>query len=188
VALLRGKAVPARARYGFGLYFNPPNAEEHTITEYWNDAQARWMLVDVQFDEVWREQLKIDHDVLDVPRDRFLVAGDAWSRCRSGQADTSKFGIFVGDMRGLWFIAAELVRDMAALNKMEMLPWDIWGGMPKPNEELDPKQLTFFDRVAELTHNPEASFDELRKLYSTDERLRVPDTVFNFLLNRAERV
>jgi len=188
VALLRAKGVPARARYGFGLYFNPPNAEEHTITEYWNDAQARWALVDAQFDEIWREQLRIGHDVLDVPRDRFLVAGDAWEQCRSSKADASKFGIFVGDMRGLWFIAAELVRDMAALNNMEMLPWDIWGAMPKPNEELDPGQLAFFDKVAELTRNPDASFAELRKLYSVDERLRVPDTVFNFLLSRAERV
>jgi hypothetical protein len=188
VALLRAKGIPARARYGFGLYFNPPNAEEHTVTEYWNDAQARWVLVDAQFDEVWRNQLKIEHDVLDVPRDRFLVAGDAWAQCRSGKADASKFGIFVGDMRGLWFIAGELVRDMAAVNKMEMLPWDVWGGMPKPNEVLDPGRLAFFDKVAELTRNPAASFDELRKLYSIDERLRVPDTVFNFLLNRAERV
>jgi len=91
-------------------------------------------------------------------------------------------------MRGLWFIAAELIRDLAALNKMEMLPWDIWGAMPKPNEALDQDRLAFFDRLAQLTRNPDASFDELRKVYAADDRLRVPDTVFNFLLNRAEQV
>jgi hypothetical protein len=81
---------------------DPGFFEDHVVCEYWNAAQARWVLVDAQFDEVWRERLHIDHDVLDVPRDRFLIAGDAWVRCRSGHADASKFGIFKGDLRGLF--------------------------------------------------------------------------------------
>ncbi|MGH7536797.1 MAG: hypothetical protein ACREMG_14625 [Gemmatimonadales bacterium] len=60
------------------------------------------MLVDPQFDDRWRANLRIDHDILDVPRDRFLVAGDAWAQYRSGQADPAKFGIFVGDLRGVF--------------------------------------------------------------------------------------
>jgi hypothetical protein len=28
---------------------------------------------------------------------------------------------------GLWFMAGSVVRDLAALNKREMLPWDYWG-------------------------------------------------------------
>ena len=72
VAILRSKGTPARARYGFGAYFNAPNFEEHIVVEYWDAAQKRWKLADPQFDEVWREKLKIDHDILDVPRSRFL--------------------------------------------------------------------------------------------------------------------
>ena len=30
-------------------------------------------------------------------------------------------------MRGLWFIAGNLIRDAAALNNMETLPWDVGG-------------------------------------------------------------
>src|SRR5215475_535459 len=85
VAVLRAKGVPARARCGFGSYFNPPYFEEHIVCEYWNAAEARWVLVDTQFDEVWQAQAKIDHDVLDVPRDRFLIAADAWIRCRAAE-------------------------------------------------------------------------------------------------------
>ncbi|NEQ19613.1 MAG: hypothetical protein F6K28_08495 [Microcoleus sp. SIO2G3] len=44
---------------------------------------------------------------------------------------------FQGDLRGLWYIAGEMVRDVTALNKMEMLPWDIWGAIPRPNEPLN---------------------------------------------------
>ena len=188
LAMLRAKGVPARARCGFGAYFNPPYFEDHWVCEYWNAGEKRWVLADPQFDEVWRAQLKIEHDVLDVPRDRFLTAGDAWARCRAGEADSSKFGIFEGDLRGLWFIAGDLVRDLAALNKMEMLPWDIWGVMLRPGEALNADRLAFFDRLAAVTRAPNASFEELRKLHESDDRLRVPPTVFNGVLNRPEAI
>lgn len=188
VAMLRAKGIPARYRCGFGSYFNPPYFEEHAICEYWNAAEARWVLVDPQFDEVWRAELKIDRDVLDVPRDHFVIAGDAWVQCRVGEADPSKFGIFKGNLRGFWFIAGEMVRDVAALNKMEMLPWDVWGAIPSPNELLNDGQLAFFDQLAALTRSPDASFAELRTLYEGDDRLRVPTTVFNSVLNCPETI
>jgi transglutaminase superfamily protein len=188
VSMLRARGIPARGRCGFGAYFNPGFFEDHWLCEYWNDAEARWVLVDPQFDDVWQKQLKIDHDVLDVPRDRFLVAADAWLQCRSGAADPSRFGIFKGDLRGLWFIATDLIHDAAALNRVEMLPWDVWGGMPKQNEAIEGDQLGFFDGLAELTRLPDRSVDELRELYHSDDRVCVPGTVFNAILNRAENV
>jgi hypothetical protein len=188
VTMLRSKRIPARARYGFGSYFNPPCFEEHIVCEYWNRDKKRWMFADAQFDEAWRKKLKIDHDILDVPRDRFLVAGDAWWRCRAGKADPAKFGIFVGNQRGLWFIAGELVRDLASLNKMEMLPWDVWGAMPRPSQKLNKDQLAFFDELANLTRAPDASFSKLRKRYENDDQLRVPAKVFNALLKRTQPV
>lgn len=100
--------------------------------------------------------------------------------------DAAKFGIFKGDLRGFWFIAGDLVRDVAALNKMEMLPWDVWGVMPRLDEPLQDDQFAFFDQLAALTGTPDSSFEELRKLYEGDDGLRVPATVFNSVLNRPE--
>ena len=188
LSTLRAKGIPARARCGFGAYFNPGYFEDHWVCEYWDAAVKRWILVDTQLDEVWQEKLKIDFDILDVPRDRFLVAGDAWAQCRAVEADPSKFGISFVNLRGLWFVAGDLVRDVAALNKMEMLPWDVWGAQPKPDEQLNDEQLEFFDKLAALSRDPDASFDELRKLYTEDNNLRVPANVFNSLLNRAETI
>jgi hypothetical protein len=188
VAMLRAKEVPARSRCGFGSYFNAGYFEDHWVCEYWDASQARWALADPQFDAVWREKLRIDHDILDVPRARFLAAGDAWTQCRTGKADPTKFGINFANLRGLWFVAGSLVRDVAALNKREMLPWDVWGAMPSPHEPLNEEQLTFFDTLAGPTHNPDASFAELRARYEADDRLRVPATVFNALLSRSEVV
>jgi hypothetical protein len=187
-AMLRAKGVPARYRCGFGAFFNPPCFEDHVLCEYWNAAEARWVLVDPQLDTVWRRGLKFKFDPLDVPRDQFIVTTDAWTQCRGGKADPSKFGIFVGDLRGLWFIAASLIRDVAALSKVEMLPWDCWGAMPHPGQQLDAGTLAFFDRLAALTATPDSSFAALRALSGKDERARVPATVFNAVLNRPESV
>lgn len=188
VALLRAKNVPARARCGYGTYFNPGFFENHWVCEYWHASENRWIIADAQFDELWQTKLKIDHDILDVPRERFLVAGEAWAKCRAGELDASRFGIFKGDLRGLWFIAGDIIRDFAALNKQEMLAWDVWGAMPQPNETLSEKTLAFFDRLAALTRSADDSFDEIRRIYESDERLRVPEIVFNPILNRPENV
>jgi Transglutaminase-like superfamily len=137
LAFMRVKGIPSRMRYGFGDYFNPGFYEDHSLCEYWSAKEKRWILVDPQFDSVWQKELNITHDVLDVPRDRFLVAGDAWVKCRSGEVEPAAFGIFQGNLRGLWFIAGNIVKDVAALNKMEMLQWDAWTGMPRPNNKQD---------------------------------------------------
>ena len=187
-AMLRTKGIPARYRGGFGAFFNPPYFEDHVLCEYWNAADARWIQVDAQLDAVWRGALKFEFNPLDVPRDQFLQSSDAWTLCRSGKADPTKFGIFVGDLRGLWFIAASLIRDAAALGKMEMLPWDCWGIMPHPGQELDAGQLAFFDRLAARTATPDQAHQELRILCEKDERVRVPKTVFNALLNKPEAI
>lgn len=187
-AMLRSKGAPARARCGFADYFRPGRFEDHWVCERWGVAEGRWMLTDAQLDDVQSAALKIDFDPLDVPRDRFLVAGDAWAACRSGAADPARFGISRGDLRGLWFVAGDLVRDLAALNGAEMLAWDVWGAMPLPDAAIPPADLALFDRIAALSSAPDAAFDELRALYAGDARLSVPPTVFNAVLNRVEPV
>ena len=82
-------------------------------------------------------------------------------------------------MHGLWFIAGNLIRDIAALNNREMLPWDVWGAMRRQDNELD---LAFFDRLAIVSRAPDAHVDELDAL-SRDERVRVPGAVFNAVLD-----
>ena len=189
VTLLRAKDIPARARCGFAAYFSPGRFEDHWVGEYWNADEGRWVLVDAQMDTVWQEKLNIDWNVLDVSRDGFLVAADAWTRCRKGEVNPEKFGIsFYPEMNGLWFIAGNLVRDVAALNKMEMLPWDVWGAAPLPDAIFSQEQLAFYDQLASLTQAPDENFDTLRDLYNSDNRLRVPSTVFNNLRQTSEVV
>ena len=185
VTMLRAKGVPARSRCGFAAYFNPPNFEDHWVCEYWDAQERRWRLADPQIDDVWRRRLDIRFDTLDLPRAQFLTASNAWRRCRSGEADEQQFGISFAGLRGLWFVAGSLVRDMAALNKMEMAPWDVWGAQPKPEGEFD---LSFFDELAALTRDPDHTFVELTRRYDEDKGLCVPPTVFNALNGRREAI
>ena len=188
VTMLRAQGTPARARCGFGGYFGSDAFEDHWVCEYWNSAQQRWILADAQIDDVQRKLFGVDFDLMDVPRDAFLVAGDAWRRYRQGDADPAKFGLSLLDQGGDWWIASNLLRDVAALNDMEMLPWDVWGAMPPPGSPIDDERVELFDRLAELTLDPDASLAELTARYADDDRLRVPGTVFNAVLNRPEPV
>jgi hypothetical protein len=180
-ALFRRAGIPARARCGFGAYFQKGFHADHWVIEYWNGEA--WQLLDAQIDAAQRAMLRLEFDPLDVPRDQFVIAFDAWQRCRKGEADPDSFGIF-GE-KGLWFVAGNLLRDFAALNNMELLPWDVWGAMPKPGEPID---LALFDRLAAPCAAPDANFTDLRLLYQTDARLRVPAQVFNYLKKRMEAV
>ena len=148
-AMLRVKGIPARARCGFASYFKPGYHMDHWVVEYWNAAHKRWLLVDAQLDELQCQKLSIQFDPLDVPREQFLTGGKAWQLCRAGQADPNTFGIF--DMQGLWFVRGDFIRDVASLNKMELLPWDAWGLMDKRDEQLTPEDLAFLDRLGGLT-------------------------------------
>jgi len=177
-AMLRYQGRPARSRCGFGRYFLPDHYEDHWVAEYWDAEDARWRLVDAQLDAFQRAELKIAFDPPDVPRDQFIVGGQAWKLCRSGQADPDQFGIF--DMHGLWFVRGDFLRDVASLNKMELLPWDGWGLADAPDEVLSAADYTLLDQVAELTCGDVPDFDALRALYVADDRLRVPDTIRSY--------
>jgi hypothetical protein len=187
VAALRAQKTPARARCGFATYFTPGHFEDHWVGEVYDVVEARWRLIDAQLDEVWRARLDLTADeCVDLSPSRFLPAAEAWRRCRASDEDPERFGISFAGLHGLWFVASNLVRDLAALNKMEMLPWDVWGAQPAPDQPFGDEQVGFFDDLAELLTNPDASFDELWRRYQSDDRLRVPPQVFNALRNQAE--
>lgn len=184
-AMLRATGTPARARCGFGGYFGTGMFEDHWVCEYWHAGQERWVLVDAQIDGPQRRWFGIDFDTTDVPRDRFLIAGQAWAQCRSGADDPARFGLSMINETGDWWIAGNLMRDAAALRNIELLPWDCWGAMPTPGHPISSELTALFDQLAALTQAPDASAAQLRQLCE-DDRLRVPPAVRNHLRDRDE--
>ena len=173
-ALLRRAGIPARARCGFGMYFEPGKYVDHWVTEYWNETEQRWVRIDAQLDAVQRAAITPEFDTEDLPPGPFLPAGEAWQRCRTGRADPDTFGIF--EFWGLWFVQANVVRELAALNKMELLPWDVWGAMTF-QEEPDAAAASLTDTVAGVIAGGDV--DAVRTVYEGIDDLRVPDKVFD---------
>ena len=92
--------------------------------------------------------------------------------CRYGGGDPEQFGIF--DMHGWDFIRGNLYRDLLALNKIEILPWDYWPGMGPDCVEFNEGDWDLHDHLAELTSDPETHFEEIRDIYESEPELRIP--------------
>lgn len=165
-SILRQQGVSARARVGFGGYFASVYAADHRITEYWHEAQQRWVRVDSMIDEIQRAGRKVTFDTLDLsPGDPFWLAGQVWQRCRTGELDPQDFGDSDTD-RGMPPIRYALLHDFAYLNKCEVLGCDAWGELiSKPEAELTEADLALLDQIAMLTTQPDIHFDELRALF-----------------------
>jgi hypothetical protein len=193
LSMLRHNSIPARGRVGFGDYFVPGWCLDHEVAEVWDAKENRWRLVDANLDEgcVDRNNGAI-LDGLDLPRDHFLTGGEAWHLCRAGEADPERFvvdpDLAIPVTRGWTQLRHNLVQDLAALNKREMLLWDTWGMLGDGGSSDG--ELALLDHVADVTRQPNPSFADVQSLYCDEAGLRVPDVVtsFNLISGSPERV
>ncbi len=176
VSILRHKGIAARSRCGFGAYFTPGKFEDHWVAEYWNPAQDRWVMVDAQLDDLMKERLHLDFDPLDMPKGRFIVAGEAWQMCKQGKAKPEQFGIF--QWHGWDFIRGNLHREILSFNRFEPLPWDDWGIMSTTSTaDYTPAQNEQIEQAARMS--AEADVEGMWALYQADPSLHAPDEWFN---------
>ena len=185
-SMLQSKGIPARPRCGFGAYFEPNMFIDHWVCEYWNEVEGRWVLIDAQLDELQQNVLQTSFNTLDVPRDQFIVGGAAWKMCRSGGANSDQFGSF--DMHGIDFVKGDFLRDVAALNKVELLPWDCWGMILMEYATLPPDDLSMLDRLADLTYRDVPDFDSVHQLYQSDPRLVVQESIQSYVNGNLELI
>jgi hypothetical protein len=145
-------------------------------------------MVDAQIDATWRKVLNFSDDQFAITPTQFVTAGHAWQAWRRGELDAGTCGLSVINEHGPHWIAGNLRLDLASLNKVEMLPWDVWGAGWAPGAQPTGAQLELFDAVAALTVDPDRNFTALRTRYDTDEALRMDGTVFNVLRAEVETV
>ena len=114
----------------------------------------------------------LDVNPEDLPTGAFLTGGEAWSEFRAGRVDAQHFGVEGTDNWGPGEIRGNAIRDLAALNKVEMLPWDEWGRMKQSYQgKTGPDYDELLDKVAAVCAADDTS--EIVDLYSLDE-LRAP--------------
>jgi excinuclease ABC subunit A len=168
VSMLRHQSVPARVRVGFAGYYRAetPRYWDHRIAEYWNERLNRWVLVDAMTEEPILERLRFKIDPLNVDRNsQFLLAGDAWQRCRAGKTNPQEFGDSPDDL-GMPPIRYALLQDFDYLNKNELVGFDAWHELiSKPENEVTEGDKRLLDEIAERTCHTDSQFDTLRSLY-----------------------
>jgi hypothetical protein len=183
VSMARHKGIPARGRIGFAGYLIGGWLLDHMIAEVWDGPAGRWRLVEPEIhDDHPHPDGGAGFDALDVPPDRFLTAPRAWQLARSGAVDPERFVISpdleLPTTRGMSQLRRTLVRDLAALNKTEMLLWEDWG-IQDSRTPPGPDELPVLDELATLTGQPSPPLDGLRSAYRRPEFV-VPDTVTSY--------
>jgi Transglutaminase-like superfamily len=166
-ALLRYRGIAARARCGFATYFKPGLGLDHWIIEYRDELARRWVRVDTEV-----LGLSVLERPEDVPAGAFLTGGEAWSEYRAGRLDARTFGVYGTHNFGPAEIRGNAIRDLAAISKVETLPWDEWGRMADSYRGLTgPDYDELIDQIAVVCED--AAPAAVASLYGRDD-LRVP--------------
>ncbi|MEU0536777.1 transglutaminase-like domain-containing protein [Amycolatopsis tolypomycina] len=176
VSMARHHGIPARVRVGVASYLIPGWYIDHVVAEI--RTADGWRLVEAQMPPGFRDPVDdVEFDLLDVPRDRFLTGPAAWIAARAGEIDPARVvvnpDLDVPFLRGFPYAWHNVVLDLAALNKHEMLLWDVWGAIDD-TVELAPATLARADELAELMTGGDV--EQLRTAFEADD-VRVPPVI-----------
>jgi hypothetical protein len=170
-AFLRACGVPSRARCGFAAYFVPDKFVDHWIVELWSTDEDRWVRIDPEYvDRETPGTAQVD----DLRPGEFLTAGEAWQLTRSGEEDSSDFGVVGTENWGPGEIRGNAMRDLASIaHRIELLPWDEWGPMAasydgRTGDDFD----ELMDQLAEASQTENDA--ELERIYA---QLEVPQSL-----------
>ena len=175
VSLARHHGFAARSRVGFSAYFMDGWWIDHTVAEIWDESVQRWILVDAELENSWTTASGQEVNPLDISRDIFLPGLDAWRQVRAGEVDASMFvvhpDIEMPELRGVPYLWHNSVLDLAALNRYEMVLWDVWG---IDFDEVNEDGARLIDEVAATTTLEE------RQQYFARPEFKVPEIVQSF--------
>jgi hypothetical protein len=173
--LLRQKGWAARPRAGFSAYWQQSMRTGHWVTEYWSPAESRWLIADGDLNDEWIRRGDLRFDLCDVPREKFVLSGEAWLILRAGDAEPLTFGEDP-ECFGLEYVRAQLLRDVACLTGTEVGAWDRWGIAAARFDQLGARDLELIDELARrsTTSHPRQA---LASLVVGDEQLAVPPEI-----------
>lgn len=193
LTLLRHAGIPARARVGFAGYFISGWYIDHVVAEVWDEANQRWRLIDPGIGDIHTDPNDdFPVDTLDISRDRFLVGGAAWQACRSGELPAERFVVHpdveIPVTRGWLQLRHNLVQDLVALTRREMILWDTWGILG--DDPVTDDSLPLLDGIAAVTADPDVTYADATALYEREPSVQVPPEVmsFNMLANEPRMV
>lgn len=179
-SILRAKGIPARLRCGFATYFHDDWFPDHWVCEYWDLSSKAWRLVDSELGEEEKDYYHVDFDHINISRENFLVAGKVWLGAKNDQYNPDIYGVKAINIKGLWFIRADVYRDLASLNKIELLPWDYTKYYDQRISELSEIDLLLTDQIANIISQEDVNFTKTQQLYRDNPKLQVTSNITSY--------
>lgn len=125
IAILKAKNISARTRCGFTYSVSEiEGAGDHWLVEYYDELSKRWVLVDptMCYDKETLEYFEIDYSLIDMPRNKFIFAAEAYLGLRNGRYKTEDIYCFSNPkIFGVKAAIDELFYDFHSLMNDEIL-------------------------------------------------------------------
>lgn len=177
-SILKAKGIPARARSGFAGYIKYDGIYyDHWITEYFDEKENRWKLVDA--DEHCPDH-EMGFDLNDIPYDKFLFGANAYLGMRKNKYKKEEI-LYASDPVTLGLKAAirGLFYDFHSLMNNEI----IFLHMPKyiqdKNFELSEEEYKELDELAEIMKKPNENFGRLQEIWNNTPKYRIMTGALN---------
>ena len=171
-SILKAKGIPTRVRSGFAEYLRHDGIYyDHWITEYYSYEKNRWVLVDA--DNQWGDT-KIEFDLNDIPRDRFLLGAEAYLSLRNKKMEDKNI-LYASDPVTIGLPAAirALFYDFHSLMNDEIIFDFVPRYVLEKNFNLTEEELKELDELAHLMLFPDENFDELTNIWDTNIKYRI---------------
>lgn len=170
-SILKAKGFSVRVRSGFAPYIREEKYPDHWLCEVWCEDWNRWILVDADETEIE------GCSNIDIPREKFYFAAEAWLDVRYGKIEVGKF-LHGSHVQGLSMLARTLFFDFHALmnDEVSYLFFPTYIDTEEKFYNLSVEELKQLDDLALLLLDVDKNFDELRYLFENDQKFRCMNT------------
>ena len=177
-SILKAKGVPARARSGFAPYIKYDEINyDHWITEYYDDKEKVWQLVDA--DEHCPDH-EMGFDLNNIPYDKFIFGANAYLGLRNNKLKVESI-LYASDPVTLGMKAAirVLFYDFHSLMNNEIIFLHVPKYIQDKNFELSEKEYKELDNLANLMLNPNENFNRLQEVWNNIPKFRIMSGALN---------
>lgn len=177
-SILKAKGYSARVRSGFAPYIRCDGVNyDHWITEYFDENQNRWILVDADehcFD------YESEFDLNDIPRDKFIFGAEAYLGIRNKKykdeeihyaSKPATLGL-KASIRGLFYDFHSLMND-------EIIFLHLPKYIQDKKFELSEEEYIELDKLAELLLEPDKNFNKILDIWNKESKFRIMSGALN---------
>lgn len=177
-SILKAKGIPARVRSGFAEYIHYDGLYyDHWITEYYDEKENRWKLVDA--DEHCPDH-EIGFDLNDIPYNKFIFGAKAYLGIRENKYKEETIFYDSNPVTlGLRASIKVLFFDYHSLMNNEIIFLHIPKYISDKNFELSEEEYKELDNLAMLMLRPNKNFEKLQEIWKNNLKFRIMSGALN---------